>query len=90
MSPATLRNFHIPLPEDVYRTLRDEAASAKQPATVLARHAIEAWLRQRKRAALREAISAYAAEQAGSGADLDPALETASLEVWRVRKRTRR
>ena len=89
MSPSALRNFHIPLPEDVYRLLRDEAASAKRPATVLARHAIEAWLRQKRKAALREAIAAYAAAHAGSGADLDPALEAASLELWRRPKRGR-
>ncbi len=90
MSPSALRNFHIPLPEDVYRMLLDEAASVKWPATVLARHAIEAWLRQKKKAALREAIAAYAAAHAGSGADLDPALEAASLELWRTSRRGRR
>lgn len=90
MDPGTLRNFHIPLPEDVYRMLRDEAASVKRPATVLARHAIEAWLRQKKKAALREAVAAYAAAYAGSGADFDPALEAASLELWRTPKRGRR
>jgi hypothetical protein len=89
MSPSALRNFHIPLPEDVYRLLRDEAASAKRPATVLARHAIEAWLRQKRKAALREAIATYAAAHAGSGADLDPALEAASLELWRRPRRRR-
>ncbi|MBI2467349.1 MAG: hypothetical protein HYV62_05975 [Candidatus Rokubacteria bacterium] len=90
MSPGALRNFHVPLPEDLYRVLRDEAASAKRPATVLARHAIEAWLRQKKKAALREAIAAYAAAHAGSEADLDPALEAASLELWGTPKRSRR
>ncbi len=90
MSPSALRNFHIPLPEDVYRLLRDEAASANRPATVLARHAIETWLRQRRKAALREAIAAYAAAHAGSEADLEPALEAASLELWRNPRRGRR
>jgi hypothetical protein len=90
MSAGARRNFHIPLPEEVYQLLRDEAASVKRPATVLARHAIEAWLRQKKKAALREAIAAYAAAHAGSGADLNPALEAASLELWRTPKRGRR
>jgi predicted transcriptional regulator len=90
MGTGTLRNFHLPLPEDVYRTLREEAEAAKKPATVLARHAIEAWLRQRRKSALREAIATYAAGQAGGEADLDPTLEAASLELWRPRKRGRR
>ena len=55
MKQAPLRNFHLPLPEDLYRTLRDEALAAKRPATTLARQAIEAWLHERKKAAVREA-----------------------------------
>ena len=87
---ASLRNFHLPLPDDVYRALRDEAAAVKQPATVIARQAIETWLRERKRAAVREAIAAYAAEHAGTPADLDVALEAAGLETLRPGKRRRR
>jgi len=64
--------------------------AAKRPATTLARQAIESWLRERKKAAVREAIAAYAAESAGSSADLDPALEAASLELWRPRRRRKR
>lgn len=90
MPPAMLRNFHLPLPEELYRSLRNEALSTRKPATVLARHAIEAWLRQRKRAALHDAITAYATEQAGSPADLNPGLEAASLELWREPRRRRR
>ena len=90
MGETTLRNFHIPLSEELYRALRDEAAGAKQPATALARYAIEAWLHHRKTAALHEAIAKYAAECAGSTADFDPELEAASLEQLRARKRKRR
>jgi predicted transcriptional regulator len=86
-----LRNFHLPLPEELYRRLRSEAEVAKQPATVVARHAIEAWLRERRRAVVHEAIRAYAIEMAGTGADLDPALEAASLEhLAAEEKRARR
>jgi hypothetical protein len=85
-----IRNFHLPLPEDIYQELRDEATAMKQPATTLARRAIEDWLRERRKVALREAIAAYATEHAGSDADLDPALEAASLELWRSRKRRKR
>jgi hypothetical protein len=59
---------------------------------VVARYAIESWLRQQRKAAIHEAIAAYAAKVAGTLDDLDPDLEAASLELWRprrVRKRTR-
>jgi predicted transcriptional regulator len=75
-----VRNFHLPLPEELYRQLRAAAKAANQPATAVARNAIEAWLRQRRRAAIHEAIAAYAAKAAGTIDDLDPALEAASLE----------
>jgi len=87
---ASLRNFHLPLPEDVYRALRDEAAAAKQPATAIAREAIEAWLRERRKAMLREAIAAYAAERGGTPADLDPELEAASVRLLRPARRRRK
>jgi hypothetical protein len=87
---AALRNFHLPLPEPTYRRLREAAELARQPATVVARYAIEAWLRDRRRAAVHEAIAEYAIKMAGTGADLDPELEAASLETWGKRKRSRR
>jgi hypothetical protein len=81
---SPLRNFHLPLPEDLHRILREEATTAKRPATALARQAIKTWLHQRRKAALHEAIATYAAKQAGSGADLDASLETAALEALRA------
>src|SRR2546430_11907773 len=83
-----VRTFHLPLPEPTYRRLRDAAQRANQPATVVARYAIESWLRQQRKAALHEAIAAYAAEVAGSLDDLDPDLEAASLELWRSEEHT--
>ena len=67
-----LRNFHLPLPEEIYLALRAEAEGMKQPATLVARQAIEAWLRDRKKTALHEAIAAYATQHAGTEVDLDP------------------
>ncbi len=87
---AKTRNFHLPLPEELYRRLRSQAAAAGQPATVVARHAIEAWLGQRRRAAIHEAIAAYAARAAGTLDDLDPALEAASLEHLAAEERRAR
>ena len=80
MTKPRVRNFHLPLPEALYRRLRSQAAAAGKPATVVARDAIDAWLRERRRAAVHESIRKYAVAMAGTGADLDPALEAASLE----------
>jgi len=70
----------------VYEALQHEASLLHKPATVVAREAIEAWLQERKRPVVREAIAAYAVQHAGSTVDLDPVLETAALEAWRVKK----
>jgi hypothetical protein len=80
-----MRNFHLPLPEEVYRDLREEATRASRPATALARQAIELWLRHRQKVARHEAIAAFAAENAGSPLDLDTELEAASLEYLLVK-----
>jgi hypothetical protein len=87
---ASARNFHLPLPEPLYRRLRDAAARTNQPATALARYAIDRWLREHRRTIVREAIARYAAEVAGSQADLDEDLEAASLEGWRHLDRPRK
>jgi hypothetical protein len=78
------------LPESLYRRLRDAAERAHQPATVVARHAIEAWLLQQRKAFVREAIATYATKMAGTPADLNPDLEAASLELWEPPTRRRR
>jgi hypothetical protein len=83
---GAIKNFHVPLPQAVYDALREEAASLQQPATVVARQAIEGWLRERKRAAVREAIATYALTHAATAADLDPSLERASLALLRGKK----
>ena len=88
----TLRNFHLPLPDPLYRRLQDAAARTNQPATTLARYALDHWLREHRRTVVREAIAAYAAAVGGTRDDLDPAFEAASLEAWgppqrRTRKR---
>lgn len=41
MKKSSLRNFHVPLSEDLYRRLREEAERSKRTATALARHAID-------------------------------------------------
>ena len=75
-----MKNFHLPLPEQTYGKLRAEAERANIPATILAREAIDSWLRQQLRKARHDAISAYAAEMSGTNFDLDPDLESAGIE----------
>lgn len=77
---AAMRNFHLPLPDPLYQRLRDAAERTNQPATALARYAIDHWLRQQRKAMVQQAIAAYAAEMAGTTDDLDPDLEAAALD----------
>jgi hypothetical protein len=56
---------------------------------VVAREAIEAWVEQREREALHDAVATYARAVAGSRADLDEHLEQAGIEHL-LRKRRRR
>ena len=77
---VTMKNFHLPLPERTYAQLRAEAERTQVPATILAREAIDLWLRDQLRLARHSAISAYAAEMAGSSFDLDTDLESTGIE----------
>lgn len=89
MRTEAKRNLHVPLPEPLHERLRAEAALSGRPATTLAREAIEAWIEERQRQAVHEAIAEYAEEMAGSPADLDEDLEKASVEHF-VSPRRRR
>ena len=87
---ARRRNFHVPLGEDVYLCLKDAADRSGKPATEIAREAIEAALRERRRAELAESIATYAAGAAGTTDDLDPDLERAAVEHLVKPRRRRR
>lgn len=82
MKSATKRNFHLPLPEELYAELKEQARRRGRPATAVARRAIEAWLQQTRRMELSESIASYASRHAGSPSDLDEELESASLDSW--------
>ena len=74
------KNLHVPLPEDMYRRLREESERSARPATALAREAIDQWLVARRADAVREAIVEYATSVSGTSDDLDPCLESAAAE----------
>ena len=81
MPETTTRNFHLPLPEAVYRRLREEADRLRVPATALAREAVEARLEELHRGKLHSELAQYAKQHAGSAADLDNQLEAAGVET---------
>ena len=80
MKTKKMHNFHVPLPDELYTQLRDEASRSNQPATELARYAIKSWLKAREKAALHEALSEFVNEYAGTDLDLDEDLETLSID----------
>jgi len=80
MTTQAKRNFHLPLPEDIYNDLRTESRRTKQPATRIARQAIENWLKARRRAELHASVANYAKKHAGSDADIDEAMEEMAAE----------
>lgn len=75
-----MRNFHVPLPEEVYADLRAQAERMKRPATSIALEAIESWLRHCRKVSRHQAISEFARDFAGTECDLDVQLETAGAE----------
>jgi len=90
MGAATMRNLHVPLPEELHRQLRGEAQRSGRPATEVARSAIERWLHERSKAEVYAAVAAYATRWAGTAADLDPELEAAAVECLRATDRPKR
>jgi hypothetical protein len=81
-------DFHLPLPEDLHEMLRDEVASSGQPATVVAREALQSWLLQQRRRRRHEEIADFAAAYAGTAFDLDEELEAASIEALETEDRS--
>lgn len=77
---APRHNMHVPLPTEIHARLKAEAKRSGQPATALVREAVEAWLAEREKEALRDAIADYARAAAGTPADLDSELESAAVE----------
>ncbi len=74
-------NFHLPLPQELHEMLRAEAEASGEPATTVARTALNDWLKSRKRERRRAEIAAYAREHAGTDLDLDRDLEAAGIEA---------
>ncbi len=84
------KNLRVPLPEQLYAELRLAARNTGRPATEIARDAIHLWLAEQRRTPLRAAIAEYAAENAGTDADLDRNLERAAIEHLRGKAKKRK
>ncbi len=80
MGARAKHNLHVPLSEPLHDRLHAEAKRSGRPATTLAREAIQAWIEERQRQALHDAIVEYAVEMAGGPADLDEELERAGVD----------
>jgi len=80
INKAATKNFHVLLPEQFYRRVKETAQRQKKPATKLVKEALEYWLDEHDKLALHEDIARYASATAGTGDDLDETLEAAGLE----------
>jgi hypothetical protein len=80
MASAT-KNFHLPMPEELYDELRSAAREVDQPATRFAQALMRAGLDDWRRTRRRLAVAAYARQVAGSTEDLDPELERAGIQA---------
>jgi predicted DNA-binding protein len=81
MQQSRSRNFHVPLPEELYQALRSEAERRGRPATALVREVLEEWGERLRAETLHSEIVNYAAKNAGSSADIDAELEAAGIEL---------
>jgi|GEM_PF-5411552 len=75
-----MQNFHVPLTDETWTELKQEARKSRVPATRLAREALEEWLAVRRKLARDEAIRRYAQHHGGGPADLDETLAQTGVE----------
>lgn len=80
MKSKATHNFHLPLPRETYRRLRELSKRRSMPATKMARDAINQWLEQQEKEERDRQIETYAQAVAGTDADIDETLEAASIE----------
>lgn len=83
MKLSAMQNFHLPLPDELYRELKNESKRSGTPATQIARIAVAEWLKKQHAIAVHEELSAYAAAVAGTEHDLDSELAEAAIDRLR-------
>ena len=82
MRIAVTKNFHLPLPPELYADLRAAAERVGTPATDVAREAIQIWLKQERRRQIHAELRAYAEVTAGSRDDFDPVVSAAGAQTF--------
>ncbi len=80
--PARIRNFHLPLPADLYQELSAAAQGEGEPTTVLARRAIRFFLELRRKREVGRQVREFALKYAGTDVDFDSEWEEEGLRVW--------
>ena len=75
-----MKHIHLPLSEAVHAALVEEAQRRGQPATSLAREAVERLIAEAERQKIEAELEAYIRAEAGGPHDLDEALEAAGVE----------
>jgi predicted DNA-binding protein len=88
MSARASINFHLPLTPELHEQLRQEAEHSGQPATTVAREALQTSLAERRKQRLHAQIAAFASEYGGSDLDLDEELERAGIEALHAMDRS--
>jgi hypothetical protein len=72
--------IHVPLSKELYLWLKEEAKRSRQPATVIAREALEARRKTQLKKQREADLAAFIEANAGTDWDYDPAVGEASLE----------
>ena len=75
------QNFHLPLSPKLYAELKEQAQERGQPATELARDALESYLRQLRIQKIGAELEAYVDAVAGTRDDFDPDVAAAGADV---------
>jgi len=86
MIKSKLRNFHVPLPDELYNLLHYEAKKSNLPATELVRNAIVSMLKERERNYIDQSLTEYALKYGGTEFDLSKDMECASIEFLMKQK----
>ncbi len=82
-----VRNFHLPLPADLYAELSLAAKGEGEPSTALARRAIQFFLEVRRKRELGRQVREFALRHAGTPVDYDSELAEEGLQVWKAAER---
>lgn len=72
--------IHVPLSKELYGWLKEESKRSRQPATVIAREALESLRKTRLKKEREANVAAFIEANAGTDWDYDPVVGEASLE----------